>query len=59
MSCCGHKRSALSQPPAPGRPGPATVPGRLRSSVAAGMLAFLARKAMTGTGPRINPPRSR
>lgn len=59
MSCCGLKRRALSQPQAQGQPGPPTAPERRHSPVKAAMLAFLARKAMTGTGPRINQPRSR
>lgn len=59
MSCCGQKRSVLSQSRATGQPGPATAPERGRSPVKAAMLAFLARKAMAGTGARINQPRSR
>ena len=71
MSCCGQKRSALSQPKtqgqpnAPGQPRP-VAPGRGYSPLKAAMLAFLARKAVTrtaatrtGAGPQISRRRSR
>ena len=66
MSCCGQKRSALSQPKtqgqpnAPGQPRP-VAPGRGYSPLKAAMLAFLARKAVTrtGAGPQISRHRSR
>ena len=62
MSCCGQKRSALSQHNASGQPGPAAAPGRGSSPLKAAMLAVLARKAVssgTGAGPRVSPRRSR
>ena len=68
MSCCGQKRSALSQPATQGQPRaqggsrPAAAPGHGYSPLKAAMLAFLARKAVppgTGTRPQITRRRSR
>jgi hypothetical protein len=61
MSCCGQERNALNQRKAPGQhKTPGEPRGQRESLLAAALLAFLARKAVsTGKAPPVSRRRSR